>query len=91
MKIASILLGLIFSFSVFAARVEVEVDGMSCGMCVEHITKELSATQKVENLKVSLENKKATFDEIKGKKISDSEIKSAISKAGYIATKIRRY
>jgi copper chaperone len=91
MKITSILVGLFLSLSVFASRVEVEIDGMSCGMCVEHITKELSATQKVENLKVSLENKKANFDEIKGKKISDSEIKSAISKAGYIATKIRRY
>lgn len=91
MKITSILLGLFLSLAAFASRVEVDIDGMSCGMCIEHITKELSATQKVENLKVSLENQKALFDEIKGKKISDSEIKAAISKAGYIVKKIRRY
>jgi copper chaperone CopZ len=40
---------------------------------------------------VSLENKKAAFSEIKGKKISDSEVRAAIKKAGYHAAKIRRY
>lgn len=91
MKIASLLLGLALSFSVFASRLEVEVVGMSCGMCVEAITKELNSTQKVENVKVSLSDKKASFDEVKGKKITDAEVKAAIKKAGYEAVKIRRY
>lgn len=91
MKITSILLGLCLSFSVFAAKVEVDVVGMTCAMCVEAITKELKTTDKVEAINVSVENKKATFTEQKDKKISDTEIKSAIKKAGYEAVKIRRY
>jgi copper chaperone CopZ len=90
MKIAYIILGLFFSLAAFASRIEVDVKGMTCGMCVEAITKELKVTEKVENIRVSLENKKASFDEIKGKKITDSEIKAAIKKAGYEAEKIRR-
>lgn len=90
MKIAYLFLALMFSLSVFAARIEVDVNGMTCGMCVEAITKELKTTEKVENIRVSLENKKASFEEVKGKKISDAEIKGAIKKAGYEAVKIRR-
>lgn len=90
MKIASFFVGLALSLSAFASRVEVDVTGMTCGMCVEHITKELNSTQKVENVKVSLEEKKTTFTEIKDKRISDTEIRNAIKKAGYEVTKIRR-
>lgn len=90
MKISSFFIGLLMSFSVLAARVEVDVAGMSCGMCVEAITKELKATEKVENISVSLEDKKARFSEVKEKKISDAEIRTAIKKAGYEAVKIRR-
>lgn len=90
MKISLLFLGLLISFSAFAIKVEVDVNGMSCGMCVEHITRELKATQKAENITVSLEEKKARFIEIKDKKITDAEIKSAIKKAGYEASKIRR-
>ena len=91
MKFAISLLALLVSFQVFANNVEVDVSGMSCGMCVESITKELNSTEKVERVSVSLEEKKARFAEVKGKKLSDSEIKAAIKKAGYEATKIRRY
>lgn len=90
MKISLLALCLVTSLSVLAAKVEVDVNGMSCGMCVESITKELKATEKAENISVSLEDKKARFSEIKDKKITDSEIKNAIKKAGYEATKIRR-
>ena len=90
MKISSFFIGLLMSFSVLAARVEVDVAGMSCGMCVEAITKELRATEKVENISVSLKDKKARFSEVKEKKISDAEIRTAIKKAGYEAVKIRR-
>ncbi len=90
MKILIVILTLLTSLASFAARVEVDVVGMSCGMCVEAITKELTATQKAENITVKVEEKKAWFDEVKGKKISDSEIKAAIKKAGYDAVKVRR-
>ncbi len=89
MKIASVFL-LLASFSVFASKVEVDVKGMTCGMCVEAITKELKSTDKTENVSVSLDDKKATFAEIKGKKISDHEVREAIKRAGYEATKITR-
>lgn len=91
MKISLFFIGLCLSLAVFAARVEVEVNGMSCGMCVESITKELKATGKAENISVSLEDKKARFTDIKEKKISDAEIRAAIKKAGYEVHRIRRY
>lgn len=91
MKISLFFIGLLVGLSAFAAKVEVEVNGMSCGMCVGAITKELKATEKAQDISVSLEDKKARFTEIKDKKLSDAEIKSAIKKAGYEAVKIRRY
>ena len=41
MKIALVLIAALFSLTVFAAKLEVEVKGMTCGMCVSAITKEL--------------------------------------------------
>lgn len=90
MKISSFFIGLILTSLAFGAKIEVDVNGMSCGMCIEAITRELKATEKAENILVSLEDKKTRFSEIKDKKISDSEIKAAIKKAGYEAVKIRR-
>jgi copper chaperone CopZ len=90
MKIAFILMTMVLSLNVFASKIEVDVSGMTCGMCVEAITKELKATEKAEQISVSLENKKAYFEEVKGKKISDAEVKGAIKKAGYEAIKIHR-
>jgi copper chaperone len=90
MKITAFFMAFCLVGSVMAAKVEVEVNGMTCGMCVEAITKELKATDKAENIAVSLENKKTTFLEVKGKKLSDTEIKAAIKKAGYEPGKIKR-
>lgn len=90
MKIALFLVSCLVAFNVFASKVEVDVVGMTCGMCVEAITKEFKKTEKVENISVNLEDKKARFSEIKGKRISDAEVKAAIKAAGYEAVKIRR-
>lgn len=91
MKLSAFFIGLFLTVSAFASKVEVDVVGMSCGMCVQAITKELKSTEKAENIEVSLEDKKARFTEIKDKKITDAEIKAAIKKAGYEAVKIRRF
>ena len=91
MKIAVLFTALLFSVSVFASKVEVEVLGMTCAMCIESITKELKSTEKVENINVNLDDRRATFDEVKGKKISDGEVRAVIKRAGYEAQKIRRY
>lgn len=90
MRIPFLLIALFFSIGALASRVEVEVKGMTCGMCVSSITKELESTEKVSGISVNLDDKKARFEEVKGKKISDSEIKAAIQKAGYEAVKISR-
>lgn len=90
MRTSFIIAAMALSLSAFASKVEVDVSGMTCGMCVSAITKELEATEKALNISVSLENKKAQFEEVKGKKISDAEIKTAIKKAGYEAVKIHR-
>lgn len=91
MKFALGLIVLILSLNVFALNVEVDINGMTCGMCVDAITRELKATEKTERVSVKLEDKKATFAEVKGKKLSDAEIRAAIKKAGYEVLKIRRY
>jgi copper chaperone CopZ len=91
MKISSFFIGLLLSMTAFAANVEVDVVGMTCGMCVGAITKELQGTEKAQEISVSLEEKKARFTEMKDKKITDSEIKAAIKKAGYTAMKIKRF
>jgi copper chaperone CopZ len=85
MRITFYLLSIFLSFQVLAAKIEVEVIGMTCGMCVESITKELTATEKADKISVSLENKKAYLEEVKGKKISDTELRAAIKEAGYDA------
>jgi copper chaperone CopZ len=90
MKITTFFIALCLSAWACAARVEVDVKGMTCSMCVSAITNELKSTDKVENINVDLEEKKTTFSEIKGKKISDAEVRGAIKKAGYEAGRITR-
>lgn len=90
MKYLSGLVLCLFTLSSFAANYSVDIQGMSCQMCVKAITGELNKTGKVEKVNVSLEEKKATFSELSGKEISDDEIKTAIKKAGYTASKINK-
>jgi copper chaperone len=90
MRILALFTALFLSMQLWASKVEVDVQGMTCGMCVSAITKELQATEKVEKIVVDLESKTASFEELKGKKISDADIKTAIKKAGYEAVKIKR-
>lgn len=78
----------LFSLSAFAGKVAIDIQGMTCQMCVKSITKELNATQKVKDVQVSLERKGATF-ETTGE-LSDADIKAAVKKAGYEVTAIKR-
>lgn len=91
MKITLVLAFLLLSLQALASKVEVEVNGMNCGMCIESITKELKTTDKIENINVNIDDRRVSFDETKGKKISDGEIRNLIKKAGYEPAKIRRY
>ena len=80
----------LLSLSIWAARVDVAIEGMSCGMCEGKVTEELTKTGKCNKVKVDVTAKKATFETVKGKDISDDDIKEAVQKAGYTATKITR-
>ena len=91
MKITLVLAFLLLSLQALASKVEVEVNGMNCGMCIESITKELKTTDKIEHINVNIDDRRVSFNETKGKKISDGEIRSLIKKAGYEPAKIRRY
>jgi len=80
----------LLSFGALAAKVEVVIEGMTCGMCEGKITENLTKTGKCEKVKVSAPDKKATFETVQGKDLSDAEIHKAVREAGYRATKITR-
>lgn len=90
MKYLSGLVLVFLTFQALAAQYSVDIQGMTCQMCVKAITGELNKTGKVEKVNVSLEEKKATFSEVEGKQITDEEIKSAIKRAGYRANQINK-
>ncbi|MBY0517911.1 MAG: heavy-metal-associated domain-containing protein [Bacteriovoracaceae bacterium] len=89
-KVFVFLMTCMLSVSVWAAKVEVAIEGMTCGMCEGKVTEMLNKTGKCQNVKVSVESKKASFETVKGKGITDSEIKKAVQDAGYDAKKITR-
>lgn len=80
----------LLSTSAFAGKVNVDIKGMTCQMCVKSITKELTSTKKVKDVTVSLENKMASFETVGTAELTDAEIKTAIKNAGYEATAIKR-
>ncbi len=84
------LLGLLASISTsaIAATVNVDIVGMSCGMCEGKVTEQLQKTGKVKAVKVDAGKKQAIF-ETTGP-LTDAEIKKAVQEAGYEAVKITR-
>ncbi|MDR0784357.1 MAG: heavy-metal-associated domain-containing protein [Treponema sp.] len=59
------------------------VEGMSCEHCVNHVTKEIKSVNGVKSVKVSLKDKKATI--VHKDDISVEALKAAIVTAGYEA------
>jgi copper ion binding protein len=62
--------------------VEVSIEGMSCMACVAKVKKTLSDLNGVDDVKVSLENKSATF-QYSPQNISFDKIKQSIDEIGY--------
>ncbi|WP_017601695.1 heavy-metal-associated domain-containing protein [Nocardiopsis lucentensis] len=58
-----------------------EVDGMSCGHCVNAITKEVTEVANVSDVKVDLETRKVTVTS-EGP-VEDAAVRAAIDEAGY--------
>ncbi|NBU23510.1 MAG: copper chaperone [Actinobacteria bacterium] len=65
------------------AKIEIQIEGMTCGHCAMSITKELSGLQGVGNVQVDHAAGKATV-EVDG--VSNDQLSEAVSEAGYKAT-----
>ncbi len=59
---------------------EFKIEGMSCGHCVMAVEKELNKLE-IKNKKVEIGSAKIEFDP---DKVSEEEINSSITEAGYI-------
>lgn len=60
----------------------IPVKGMTCGGCVNSVTKALNGVDGVENVDVSLESNQATIT-YNDAKTSEAKLKEAIEDAGY--------
>lgn len=60
---------------------QINIDGMSCSHCVEHVKNALSEVKNVNSVIVSLEEKNATIDIQED--ITDNILKEAVEEAGY--------
>lgn len=63
-------------------NVTLNIEGMSCEMCVKHVTEALKGTNGVKKAKVSLESKTAnvTYDD---SKTDVAQMSAAVKEAGY--------
>lgn len=67
-------------------KTEIDIDGMTCGHCAMSITKELSATPGVQEVKVDHATGKAFVEGA----ASEEAMAAAIDRAGYKATKFEK-
>lgn len=80
---------LLFSFSVFANKVVVQVPGMVCQMCVQGMQKNFKTAVNNPEKDVLVDLDKKTVTVTLKEKISDDEIKERVQNAGYNATEIK--
>lgn len=65
---------------------ELKIKGMSCGHCVMHVTNALSEVEGVSQVQVDLEGAKATMQV--ADKVTNDQLKAAVSEAGYEVTEV---
>ena len=63
-------------------KIEISIEGMTCGHCAMSVTNELATIQGVSNVSVDHEAGKATV-EVEG--VSEEQLSEAVSEAGYSA------
>ncbi len=68
---------------------ELSVEGMMCQNCVKHVTHALEGITGVSDVRVSLEDKKATVSVPES--VGDDVLKAAVTEAGYDVTGIKTY
>ncbi len=70
-----------------AKQITFKVNGMTCNMCVKHVTKALQGVEGVSDVEVSLDAGNATvaYDPDKAGML---QFKAAVAEAGYEATEV---
>lgn len=67
----------------FAGNLTVNVNGLICPSCAIGIKKHLGKTKKVDTVKLDVDKQLVFIVELKGKTLTDKEIRTAIINAGY--------
>jgi Cu+-exporting ATPase len=62
---------------------KITVDGMHCASCASNIERSLKKVKGVESVSVSMMTRKAIVETDDKTKISDEDLKKAVSRAGY--------
>ena len=65
------------------SKVEISIEGMTCGHCAMSVTNELATLEGVSNVQVDHAAGKAT---IESEGVSEEQLSAAIEEAGYQAT-----
>jgi len=69
-------------------RKKITIEGMHCASCIANVERSLKKISDVEDVSVSLITHKAIVNLKENSKVSDEQLKQAISKVGYKALKI---
>jgi copper chaperone CopZ len=88
-----ILLAIFLSLSSFAVRattIEMRVNGLVCAFCAQGIEKKLRKFPATTDVVVSLEQRLVAVALKDGQDIPDSELRTALTNAGYTVTAIQR-
>jgi copper chaperone CopZ len=89
-KLCIALLSLLAAGAAHAGTIEMKVNGMVCGYCVQGIEKILRKNPATDQVLVSLENRLVVVTTRDGKDIPDAELTKAIVDAGYEVKGITR-
>ena len=65
------------------SKIEISIEGMTCGHCAMTVTNELATLEGVSNVQVDHAAGKAT---VKSEGVSEDQLSAAIEEAGYQAT-----
>jgi len=69
-------------------KVQISIEGMTCGHCSARVEKALKAVDGIVDAKVDLANKNATVE--LSSNVDDNVLKEAVEDAGYDVTEIKR-